>query len=202
MASVFRPSRSLLLASALGVCAGAGALLFACIVADPPAELPPPPQLPPSIVTGSVRPPITTVLTEWPPAFEVPVELSDTSLSFVWELFIDFDEFQNPQPVRSAVEPADPSAYDAGVRIIDIEDPPAPSRSGCHVVELLVALSFNGHDPHTPGPAGASSIVWFYNPNGDVGGCPTYDAGAAADGAPSPSDAAPDVVLLTDGGTE
>lgn len=197
-----RPLGSLVVAAALGVIGAAGALLFACIVADPPAELPPPPQLPPSIIAGSSVPPGGLILTKWPTAFLVPVQVSDTSLTFDWELFIDFDEFQNPLPVMAGVEKPDPSAFDAGIRIIEVDYPPAPDPSGCHKVELLVALSFNGQDPHTPGPQGASSIYWFYNPNADLGGCPTYDAGAAGDGAPSSSDAATDVILLTDGGTE
>ncbi len=202
MASFLRSHRSLLLALAVGTCAGGGAMLFACIVADPPAELPPPPELPPAILTDSVRPPTDVILPEWPTQFLVPVQVSDTSLTFYWELFVDFTESQNPvAPIASGTEEPDPSAYDAGVRVIQVDYPPAPSASSCHKVELLVALSFNGADPHTPGPAGASVITWFYNPSTDLRGCPTYDAGAAADGA-FPGDATGDVIILTDGGTE
>jgi hypothetical protein len=188
----------------MGALVAGAVLLFACIVADPPAELPPPPQLPPSIIEGSVYPPYALVMPSWPPqdpGFDVPVQVSDTSQQFVWEVFVDFNEIQSPPPVQTGIERPDPSAYDAGIRQVNFWFP-APDPSSCHKIEFLVALSFNGADPHTPNPPGASSIVWWYNPTtGDISGCPAYDAGLAADGS-FPTDAGSDVVVLADGALE
>src|SRR4051794_1389255 len=62
-----------------------------CLIAEPPTD---PPRLPPSrptIVRGSVVPPASQVLGRLPTKFIVPVELFDSTVTFEWALWVDFN---------------------------------------------------------------------------------------------------------------
>jgi hypothetical protein len=149
----------------------------ACIVADPPPDIPAPPPHHPTILHGSVVPPTTQVLTDISPAglsFEVPVELEDPNASFEWNVFVDYDPNLNPLPKTGRFEAPDLTAFDAGVRMINFTV--KVSDTSCHVIELVVALQFSVGSSHTPNQYGGDTATWFVNPSGEPGGCPTYDA--------------------------
>lgn len=184
----------------IAVTAAAGAACaVACIVADPPPDIPAPPPQRPTIVHGSVVPPTTQILSTFPPSFVVPIELQDSTQPFAWNVFYDYDPASNTLPHIGGVVVPDTTQVDGGVRIVEFQTDP-PSSSSCHVIELIVALSFSFESPHTPDQYGGDSVVWFYNPSGDPAGCPVYDAGGV-DGA-FPADAADGGTLIVpdDGG--
>jgi hypothetical protein len=98
--------------------------------------------------------------------------------------------------------PPNLSDVDAGIRLVGI---PSNYYSGllvdssaCHVIEFVVALTFEPQSPHTPAPPGGDSVVWFYNASGGLTGCPSYDAGSL-DGA-LPTEASDGPVEAPDGG--
>jgi hypothetical protein len=107
----------------------------------------------------------------------------DTSQTFEFEVFLDYDPTQptGPAPAESVVP--DPARLDGGV-FLETFQKAAPDPSSCHVLEFIAAHSFDPQSPHTPDSLGGSSVIWFYQPNGT---CPTYDAGA--DGAVPDADA-------------
>src|SRR2546428_119104 len=88
------------LAVVFGACGAAGALAAAaCVIADPPPDLPAPPLHHPVIVTGSVNPPTTAVLTEIPRRFDVPVEVLTPDREFFYNVFVDYDPVSRPGAV-------------------------------------------------------------------------------------------------------
>jgi hypothetical protein len=69
-------------------------------------------------------------------------------------------------------------------RTLNVAIPAPADLDQCHRIEVVVALrlksttdSKNAHTPDTPG---GDIVTWFYNPNGDLGGCPSLDAGIDA----------------------
>jgi hypothetical protein len=209
--SFARRSRSMKVAAAIAALlasAVAMSALASCVLADPPPDLPKPPKHHPIIVKASVSPPYTQVLAELPAKLVVPIELIDTDTSFLYEAFVDYDGSdprQGPYYVPTKAITPTPATVDGGVTIVEVplsSSDQALDPSVCHRIEVLVALSFDFQAPHTPDEYGADSVVWFYNPSGDPGGCPRYDAGGADGAFP---DVASDVIFVTppgDGGTE
>ncbi len=170
--------------------------LFACVIADPPAELPAPVLHHPTIVHGSVFPP-TPVLNTWPATFAIPVELLDPTQFFNYAMFVDYDRIGNAGFNTSGSSA--PGSDNARFRVVTFTPGKAPDSTECHVVEFLVAVSFINE--HTPDPTtgGGDSVSWLYNPTPGAGGCPYYDAGQFADagggdGSGSPSDGNPNPV--------
>jgi hypothetical protein len=170
---------------AAGVALAAVASTFAthaCIIADPPTDLPTLPELRPVIIRGSVVPSVSAVLGYWPDKFIVPVELGDPRSRIYYSAFVDYNsatgEGLDSAPATSDFEPG--SASTNG-RVRTLEVPISqPSLDSCHVVEVVVALRLTTTDPrnaHTPGEPGGDSVTWFYNPSGDPSGCPVADAG-------------------------
>jgi hypothetical protein len=138
------------------------------------------------------------VLGAFPDQFLIEVEVDPTDL-VQWRLFIDYNPFDNNNLVDNGTVAADPGAPDAGIRQVPMVASSRPDPSRCHVIEGLVALAFPGPDPHSFDPGTGDSIVWFYSPNGDLSGCPVYDAGI--DGAFQ--DVGPDTLpIIGDGGPE
>jgi hypothetical protein len=169
----------------VGGLAVVGTVVGACVIAEPPADLPTLPAEPPVIVRSGVVPPPNTVLTSWPDKFFVPVKLSDSRESVLAAYFADWNTatgsgFENYQQ-------SDPPATGAAAnpRVLEVQITPQ-STDSCHVIEVVVQLYsplVNVNNPtelHNPS-AGGDSIVWFYNPNGDLAGCPTFDAGLQPD---------------------
>jgi hypothetical protein len=173
---------------ALGI--AASVLGAACILADPPAELPKFPARRPTILHDSVVPPTTNILRQWPARgdFLIPVEV-DPGVTFRYRAFLDYDARTHGDVLGTLGQSdPDPASSDGGIRSIHLGLPPPTDLLSCHTLEIIVALDFVLD--HTPTlPPGGDSVVWFYSPTGDLTTCPFYDAG--------PEDAAPD----GDGGT-
>jgi hypothetical protein len=158
----------------------------ACVIADPPSDLPTLPARRPTILRGSVVPTTSAVLSRWPDKVTVPVELSDPRSTIWYTAFVDYNpatgEGLDGEPTSSRFEPA---STRGNVRILEIPITP-PIRideSRCHVIEVVVALRLKATtDPknaHTPDEPGGDSVSWFFSPGGNLAGCPVLDAGIA-----------------------
>lgn len=163
----------------------------ACVVADPPTDLPRLPELRPTILRGSVVPAPSAVLGRWPSKFTVPVELANPQSRIIWAAFVDYNsatgEGLDGQPTVSSFEP---SSTQGRVRTLEIPIT-TPSLDRCHIVEVIVALRLKAttdtRNAHTPDEPGGDSVTWFFSPTGDLAGCPVLDAGLP----PPPEDAGP-----------
>lgn len=168
-----------------------GLLVEACVIADPPTDFPELPAMRPTIVRASVVPTPSRVIGRWPDRFIVPVELADPRATIWWSAFVDYNPDTgvglDGQPTQSDYE----STSTLGrIRILEIpiSTPTPPALDRCHVIEVVVALNLNTSDPknaHTPLEPGGDIVTWFFNPSGDLAGCPTLDAGLPE---PPPSD--------------
>jgi hypothetical protein len=160
--------------------AGIAALVVgACVIADPPTELPREPTRRPTILRSSVVPSTTAVLASWPSLFIVPVEISNPLSTIEWATFIDY----NPA-TGDGFKQAGDSTYESRTtngNIRTLELPIAmPTSDSCHLVEVIVGLDLittDGRNAHTPQAPGGDSVSWFYSPSGDLAGCPVLDAG-------------------------
>ena len=164
-----RRTRTLSVAATIAACVAWLVASASCILADPPPELPKPPKHHPIIVKGSVVPPYTRILPELPHSFIVPLEILDPDSSYFYNVFVDYDPI-SPRPADFTSAPQQSTTIDFGLS-------PVTDLSTCHSIELVVALGFDPKSQHTPDSNGADSIVWWYNPSGDPGHCPQYDAG-------------------------
>lgn len=184
--------------AALSVVAAASAFVAivaaedACILAEPSGELPRIPETRPTIIHASVVPSTAAVLSRFPSVFIVPVELADPTVEIVYAAFVDY----NPLTGDGLVDAPRHSVFEASnttarTRTLSIEIPVPLETDRCHVIEVVVALRLASEkDPknaHTPDEPGGDVATWFYNPRGDVGGCPSLDAGIDA---PAEADAA------------
>ncbi len=175
----------------VGVCATTLLVQDACILAQPSGELPRIPESRPTIIRASAVPATSAVLTRWPvdSTFLIPVELADPNIDFRYVSFIDYNPLTGDglveEPRQSVYEVSNSSSNTVGrTRTLTIVIPePAPDR--CHTIEVVVALHLASDsdltgDPklrHTPLAPGGDIATWFYNPNGDLGACPSLDAG-------------------------
>lgn len=150
-----------------------------CVISEPPSDPPRLPRSRPTIVRGSVVPPASNVIGRFPEKFIVPVELFDPTADFEWAVWVDF----NPA-TGEGLEFFETSRFvqantTGRVRTLEIALP-APSDDRCHVIEVIVALRFAGQSltgAHAPLDPGGDIVTWFYNPRGDLSGCPMLDAG-------------------------
>jgi hypothetical protein len=201
--------RHALCAALLSATVALGTVGAACIIADPPIDLPRPSPRRPTILRDQAVPPTTSVLGFFPDQFVVPVE-ADPSATLEWHLFIDYDPLRPPDlpDGEDQVAPSDGARRD----VVATVNNRSVKVGSCHVIEVLVAAC-EGPDPqrgcgfeavgqsggHSFNAIGGDSIVWFYDPTGDPSGCPTLDAGL--DGAfPDAASDAP--LIVSDGGTE
>lgn len=157
----------------------------ACVLAQPSGEIPRLPPTRPTIMHPLVVPSTSAVLTHFPDKFIVPVELADPTADFVYATFIDY----NPLTGEGLVDGPTTSRFQLDnatqrTRRLDITIPEPAELGRCHVIEVIVALRLKSTtDPknvHTPDEPGGDIVTWFYNPNGDVGGCPSLDGGVDA----------------------
>lgn len=155
--------------------AGVGlSALASCILADPPPDLPKPPARHPNIIHAKVTPPADRPLGEFPRnGFIVPVELPDPTRTFEWRVFVDFEEFRNPSPVKSGAGGGSAASADTQFVSFSVEG----LASGCHRIEFIAALHFDPSIAHAADATGSDSVTWFYTPSGSLAGCTTYDAG-------------------------
>jgi hypothetical protein len=169
----------------------------ACVIADPPSDLTQLPEFPPSIVRGSVVPSASAVLAKWPTKFIVPVELVDPRAPIFYSAFVDYNPITGEGIDGASPAESDytPGSTIGNVRTLEIlvAEPPAGDLYRCHVVEIIVALHLtstaDSRLAHSPAAPGGDSVTWFFNPSGDLAGCPEQDAGpveagALPDGAP------------------
>ena len=174
---------------ALPLLGGISLVQGSCVIADPPADLPRLPLSRPTIVRGSVVPSPNEILTVFPTdGFVVWVELSDPALDFHWAFFADYNPITGDGlnvPVNESKFSNDPNVQQGRLRKIVVNAIPLTDRDQCHVLELVVALEMLGTGAqfaHTPAEPGGDSVTWFYNPSGDLRGCPSLDAGSPVDG--------------------
>jgi hypothetical protein len=139
--------------------------------------LPPSPQSRPTIVHGFAVPSTSQMLSAFPSdaKFIVPVEITPVTARFQWAAFVDYNPRNNPYPVASRTSVFELATTQDGMRLLEVSIPPDVDVNACHVIELVVALHFFS-DGHTPAPPGGDTVQWFYNPNGDMRGCPVADA--------------------------
>lgn len=155
----------------------------ACVLAEPATELPTLPDIRPTIVRASVVPSASAVLITWPSKFVVPVQLIDARETITWAAFVDYNASTGDGFDSFAPSEAQPGAASDTTRILEIPIT-RPSDDRCHVVEVVVAKNLNttsARNAHTPLEPGGDIVSWFYNPSGDLGGCPVVDAGVASD---------------------
>jgi hypothetical protein len=159
----------------------AGSLaVISCIIAEPPTD---PPRLPPSrptIVRGDVIPSASQVLGRLPPKFIVPVELFDPTVTFEWALWVDFNPATGAGLEFFGTSEFEQANTVGRVRSIEASFGLPPDDDRCHVIEVIVALRFAGQQgtgAHAPLDPGGDVVTWFYNPSGDLSGCPVLDAG-------------------------
>jgi hypothetical protein len=173
-----------------GACVGASCAAIAgataCVILDPPPDLPDPPVHPPIIISGSVSPPTSRILTAIPASFLVPVEIITPGKQFFYNVFVDYDPVLRPQAeIRSAPQEP-PTTLDGGVYAIEFDftamGTPLDDTSRCHVIEIIVAFGFNERSEHTPDSNGGDTAQWFYSPTGVQGGCVEFGA-SVIDGA-------------------
>lgn len=164
--------------TALGL-VSATVLVDACVIADPPTDLPRPSERRPTIVRASVVPSTSSVLGSWPSKFIVPVELSDPLAEISWASFIDYNPVTGEGFIQDDTSKYEPASTRGNIRLLEIPIT-VPSLDRCHYVEVIVALRLNTRDPrnaHTPEEPGGDSVGWFFSPSGDLAGCPVLDAG-------------------------
>jgi hypothetical protein len=173
-------SRRVGIASALVAIGAAAILVNACVIADPPTDLPRLPDKRATIVRASVVPSTTSVLGSWPTKVIIPVELSDSRATLKWAAFVDYNPATG-EGYDSKGESNEATSTNGNIRTLEIPIT-TPSSDRCHIVEVIVALNLNlnttdSRTLHTPEPPGGDSVSWFYSPSGDLAGCPVLDAG-------------------------
>ncbi|MDB4935598.1 MAG: hypothetical protein JWP87_2570 [Labilithrix sp.] len=181
--------RSLVSIPAIAVvmaCIGILVVQDACILAQPSGEIPRIPETRPTILHASVVPSTTSVLTRFPSTFIVPVELADPTVRIVYAAFIDYNPLNNGDGIVDSPSHSDfePSNTNGRIRTLNVLIPEPADTDRCHKIEVVVALRLvsetDQRNAHTPAEPGGDIATWFYNPSGDLSGCPALDAGLDA----------------------
>jgi hypothetical protein len=171
------------------IAAALGAPVASCVLADPPATLPPVPNEPPDLGLAMASPqqgPIST----WPDTvdgFVIPVYVGDPSQTIEWIAYVDPNpDLSVDTPISSKNgAPVPVLAQDGGwVRLIRAVLP-EPLEPGCHTIVIVVAYAFSQGTPIPVFPPGPSMISWTFNNSADPFSCGSYDAGSLADAASS-----------------
>lgn len=158
-----------------------GGVVGACVLAEPPTTLVTLPDLRPTIVRGSVVPTASAVLVTWPAKFIVPVELIDSRVTITYATFVDYNSLCSScvESVKTSEDEA--ASTNGNIRTLEVLIT-QPSSDKCHLVEIVVAKNLDSRSAqsaHTPLEPGGDIVSWFYNPSGDLDGCPSVDAGIA-----------------------
>ncbi|MCL2725004.1 MAG: hypothetical protein FWD69_11265 [Polyangiaceae bacterium] len=152
----------------------------ACVLVEPPDDLPATPPTRPTILHASAVPSTSAVLSVFPSKFIVPVEITPATASFAWAAFVDYNPHSGEGLVGvTHTSEFDPTTTQDGVRLLEVSINP-PDTGGCHVIEVVVALHLSDTDPHSPASPGGDIVQWFYSPSGDMRGCSVADAGIDA----------------------
>jgi hypothetical protein len=168
--------------------ASIGAVLAACIIADPPTDLPRPTPRKPTIIRSTAVPPDTRVLGTFPDptqgqGFHVEVEVDPSApKGLTWRLYLDYVPVTlDSTQIGTGDIPLDPTSAHPEIREVDMI--PGPSTRSdltrCHVFEGIVSFppAGGGTSTHDYDPELGDSITWFYSPTGDVSGCPVFNSG-------------------------
>ena len=171
----------------VGALCACAAVIFgqdACVLAEPSGALRTLPDFRPTIVHSSLVPPTSAVITSFPSAFIVEVELVDPTVDVAYATFIDYNPFTGEGLVESPGSSSHEPNASGRTRLITIAINEPLELDRCHVIEIVVALRLAGVDDpkhvHTPDAPGGDIATWFYNPNGDLKGCPSLDGGVDA----------------------
>ena len=196
-----RSARRLLALVATAACVIAALAPQACVIAQPSGDVPRLPESRPTIVHASLVPSASAVLTHFPAVFIVPVELVDPQAPFFYSTFVDYNPLTGDGLVGNTPAQSKYENTPGRIRVLNLAIPEPLELDRCHVIEVVVALQLKSNDSrnaHTPddlpgGGPGGDIATWFYNPNGDLGGCPALDAGI---------DASLDAADASEGGTQ
>jgi hypothetical protein len=156
-----------------GVALVAGAAAVACVLADPPADLPLSPIQAPQIVRGEVQPPLS-LLDTFPNQIYAPVTVDPRETDLAWQWLIDGTlalGLQQTVKIQSSTS----------VAILFDPVPPDLSPEECHTFELDVFYSGSS----LPG----DDFIWLYSPTRSFADCPVYDAGTPDAGEDAGADA-------------
>lgn len=167
---------------ALGLLLAAG-IAGACVIAEPPLDLPTAPPARPTIIRATAVPKTTGVFTGWPDRFIIQVQVADPRKTFFATYFVDYNPATGDGYQNYETSPPSPNETVRTLQLPIIQ----PTSEGCHVVEVVVAEQFvsldvggiGGRSAHTPTfpTTDGDSITWLYSSNGDPSGCPVTDAG-------------------------
>lgn len=178
----------------LAAIAAVSGVVGACVLAEPATDLPALPDLRPTIVRASVVPTASAVLLTWPQRFIVPVEIIDARVTLIVATFVDYNSQSAVGLDSVTTDEYGRSAQSGNIRTIEVEIN-RPSDDRCHLVEIIVARNLNTatvQNAHTPLDPGGDIVSWFYNPSGNLDGCPSVDAGISpVDAGDDGGDAAP-----------
>lgn len=172
----------------VGLVLGAATVAVACVLVEPPQELPIPLPRRPLILHTSVQPPQEQPLTAATIlSFRVYVD-AEPSKAINYRIWVDFGSGNPPLQRNDATVLADltgaPRPVDFAVVPAELGEP-----GFCHTIKLVVAYDFFpvSNTPTTEG----DEVTWSYRPNGDNGGCISLDGGGIPDaGAMDASDGA------------
>jgi hypothetical protein len=170
------------------------AWVAACVIIEPPSQLPGLPSFRPTILHASVVPKPQQVLLSLD-EFVLTIETLKTNQSFEWNWFVDYPNGVSGNTV--SVRPTD----DQTTHIVQFNlreltlDP-----NTCHLIEFIVGFRLDGHSASSENPEdnprdakNGDIVSWFYNPDGRLEGCPSYRGpDAAADDAEAGADAGPE----------
>ena len=177
------PLRRVLVAGIVLSAIGVMSTEVACVIAQPTDNVPSLPASRP-VITSAV-PSTTMTLTSWPSSFTLSVELVDPTVEVKYSTFIDYNPITGDgykgsytSQLQSGTIPSD------RIRTYSLTIPPPLDIERCHVIEIVVSLTYNFTDPRQahspPDPPGGDNVAWFYAPGGDLTGCPALDAGIDA----------------------
>ncbi len=154
------------------------AAVAACVLVQPPQELPVPAPRRPSIDITSLQPParfdrpITDIVNAG--SFVVAVEAEPVKI-LKWRAYVDFGD--NPEPPVAAGEVAiDPGQNPRRTFDFLISSNQVGDLRFCHYVTLFVAYDFIDVTG-LPAQNDGDQVTWYYRPNGNSGACPATDAG-------------------------
>ena len=156
------------------VLAATTATIAACVLVEPPQELPVPAPRRPFILHTSLQPPQDQPITDLDNlgTFIAFVD-AEPSKSFDYRVWVDFGS--GDQPLQGGTIPTDPAGN--GRRELDFSVLAAQVGDArfCHTITLVVAYDFIAVS-NTPLAEG-DQVTWFYRPNGNGGGCIALDGG-------------------------
>jgi len=162
--------------------------IAACVLVEPPQELPIPLPRRPLILHTSLQPPQDKPLTN---ATSLPSLVAfvdaEPSKAINYRVWVDFGSTDSPLALNNTNVPAAPSAANRRIEFAVSYAELGDARF-CHSIKLVVAYEFFpvSNTPTTEG----DEVTWTYRPGGDTGGCISLDGGIPDAGVLDASDGA------------